>query len=146
MLQAVPQLLDVGVQARETLVCIAPVDIAEGDNVLAGKVDEVLAAHAANADAGDVQQIARRCETPSEHAAGHKGRGSTTGRRGAQEFPARQSLLFVAAGLHLVFPVFFLFLHLFSHNLSRVRLAGNIMAPLARFDDTPIWRSMLRPW
>src|SRR5947209_11634494 len=84
MLQAVPQLLDVGVQARETLVCIAPVDIAEGDNVLAGKVDEVLAAHAANADAGDVQQIARRCETPSEHAAGHKGRGSTTGRRGAR--------------------------------------------------------------
>src|SRR5439155_17094826 len=72
MLQAVPQLLDVGVQARETLVCIAPVDIAEGDNVLAGKVDEVLAAHAANADAGDVQQIARRSE---EHTSELQSRG-----------------------------------------------------------------------
>src|SRR5207244_8214846 len=104
MLQAVPQLLDVGVQARETLVCIAPVDIAEGDNVLAGTADEVLAAHAANADAGDALQISRRCESPSEHAAGHKRRGSTTGGRGAQEFTARQTLLFVAARLHLAFP------------------------------------------
>src|SRR5437667_3970101 len=116
MLQAVSQLLDVGVQALETLVRIAPVDIAEGDNVLAGKVDEVLAAHAANAHAGDVQQIAGRCETPSEHVARHKCGGCTTSCRGAQEFPARQSLLFVVAAFRLVVSVFFRFLYLFSHH------------------------------
>ena len=54
MVEAVPQLLDVGVQTLETFVRVAPVDVAEGDDVLARQVDEVLAAHAANADAGNV--------------------------------------------------------------------------------------------
>lgn len=51
---------DVCIQARKTLVRVAPVHVTEGDDVLAGEIDQVAAAHAANANAGDVQQIAGR--------------------------------------------------------------------------------------
>src|SRR5215467_15890998 len=65
--QTVAQSLDVRVEPFETLLHVAPIHVAKGDNVLARKVDEVLTAHAANADAGDVQHIAWRSESSAQN-------------------------------------------------------------------------------
>ena len=49
---------DFGVEPVETFVGVAPVDIADGDDVLVGEIDEIGVAHAADADSGDVEEIA----------------------------------------------------------------------------------------
>ena len=45
------------------------IDVAEGDDVLAHDRAGVAAAHAADADGGDVDRIARRLHAASEHVA-----------------------------------------------------------------------------
>ena len=57
----------------ETFVGVAPVDVAQRDDVLAGEVDEIGAAHAADADSGDVERIAGRSEAAAEDVAGNDG-------------------------------------------------------------------------
>ena len=74
MIQAVSQPLNIRVEALEALIGVAPVHIAQGHNVLAGKIDEVLATHAANADAGDVEHVAGRRESPPQHVSRHERR------------------------------------------------------------------------
>src|SRR5205085_11710148 len=89
-----------------------------GHNVLAGQIDKVLAAHAADTDASDVQQIARRGETSSQHVAGHKSSGSAACGDLTQKFPARQ-LLFTACSVlcRCSYLFLLLFLRFFAHEL-----------------------------
>ena len=60
---------DVGVERGERLVRVVPVDVAERDDIFAGQVDQVGAALSADADRGDVQQVARRGEAAAEDVA-----------------------------------------------------------------------------
>ncbi len=69
---------DFGVEAVEAFVGVAPIDVADGDDILVGEIDEIRAAHAADADAGDVEQIAGRRVAAAENMARHdreSGRG-----------------------------------------------------------------------
>jgi hypothetical protein len=60
-------LAHLGVERGERLAGVVPVDVAEGDDVLAGEVDQVGAPLPADADCGDVEEIARRREAAAEH-------------------------------------------------------------------------------
>ena len=60
---------DICVERGEPLVRVVPVDIAERDDILAGEVDQVGAPLAADADRGDVQEVARRGEAAAEDVA-----------------------------------------------------------------------------
>ena len=62
---------DFGIEAIETFVGVAPIDIADGDNVLVGEIDEIGVTHAADADAGDVEEIAGRRVATAEYVARH---------------------------------------------------------------------------
>src|SRR6185436_15700691 len=76
---------------------VIPVDVADGDDVLAGDGAEVVVAHAADADGGDVEQVARRCEASPEYVA-RDDEHARAGDGGAlDELPARH-----AVGLELV--------------------------------------------
>ena len=57
------------VEASERLARVVPVHVAQRDDVLAREVDQVGAALAADADRGDVEQVARRGEAAAEHVA-----------------------------------------------------------------------------
>ena len=58
---------DVGVEGGERLVRVVPIDVAQRDDVLAGEVDQVGATLSADADRGDVEQVARRREAAAEN-------------------------------------------------------------------------------
>ncbi len=95
LIDARAQVLDVGVEPIERLAGIAPVHVAQRHDVLAGEVDQVIAAHAADANAGDVQRVARRSESTPEDAPWHDGKRGTA-RGGVGQKPApRDFFLFV---------------------------------------------------
>ena len=62
---------DLGVESGEPLVGVVPVDVADRDDVLGREVDEVGAAHAADADGRDVERVARRGEAAAEDVPRH---------------------------------------------------------------------------
>src|SRR5205814_5712153 len=72
----------------EPSVGVAPVDVAQGDDILAGEIDHVAAPHPADADAGDVESVARRLESAAQHVP--RNDGQTGGREAdvGNEFPA----------------------------------------------------------
>src|ERR1700722_15989444 len=51
---------DFGAETVQAPSGVTPIDVADGDNILVGEIDEIGVAHAANANAGDVEQIAGR--------------------------------------------------------------------------------------
>src|SRR5882762_7543018 len=59
-LDALFEALDVDVEMVETFIGVTPVNVAEGDDILAGEIDQIGAAHAADADGGDGQEGAAR--------------------------------------------------------------------------------------
>ncbi len=71
--QALLLVFDVRRERVEALVRVLPVHVAQRDDVLAGHVDQVAAALTADADGGDVEQIARRRHAASEDVARHDG-------------------------------------------------------------------------
>jgi hypothetical protein len=74
------RVLDVGVEAVERLAGVVPVDVAERHDVLRCEVDQVRAPLTADADAGDVQRVARRRQPAAEDVARHD--RETRARRG----------------------------------------------------------------
>ncbi len=98
LLDARPQVRDVGVEPLEPLAGIAPVDVAEGDDILACQVDQVAAAHAADADSGDVQRIAGRRESPAEHVPRDDGECGAPCRHFREKRSPRQPIAFFTHG------------------------------------------------
>lgn len=70
MINMTLQVRNIGIQAREVLVRVVPIDIANRHDILAGQIDHVAAAHAADADASDIQQVTRRCKTATQYVPG----------------------------------------------------------------------------
>ena len=71
--------LDIDVEVVEALIGIAPVHVAKGDDVLAGEIDQIGAAHSADANSSNVQRVAGRSESATEDASGNDGARGTTG-------------------------------------------------------------------
>ncbi len=65
------QFVDIGVETVEGLSGVAPIDVAERDDVLAGEIDEIGAAHSTDTDASDVEGVAGRNEAAAEDVARH---------------------------------------------------------------------------
>ncbi len=78
IVEALLQVRDFGVEVVEAFVGVAPVDVAERHDVLAGEIDQIGAAHAADADASNVEHVARRSEAASEDVTGNDGHCCTS--------------------------------------------------------------------
>ena len=99
LIEALLQIRDFCVETVEGVAGVAPVHVAERHDILAGKIDQIGAAHAADADSGDIQQVAGRSKTATEDVSWHNGEaGGACGDVG-QKLAARD---------------FFLFAHIFS--------------------------------
>lgn len=68
----------IGIKTCEFLIGEAPVDIAERNDVLTGKINKIAATHAANADAGNVHGVAGGDETATENMAREDGEGGAS--------------------------------------------------------------------
>jgi len=93
-LDALFEALDVDVEMVETFIGVTPVNVAEGDDILAGEIDQIGAAHAADADGGDVEHIAGRSESAAENVSWNDGQCSATDGGAGQEGAARDFFLF----------------------------------------------------
>src|SRR5439155_9349083 len=78
-LDAFLQALDIEVKAIKTFVGVRPVHIAESDDVLAGEIDEIRAAHAADANGGDVERVAGRSDSAAKNVSGNNGERGAAG-------------------------------------------------------------------
>ncbi len=67
------QLLYVGIETVEGLSGIAPVNIAKSHDILRRQVDKIRSPHAADADAGNVQLVARRNKPAPKNVARNDG-------------------------------------------------------------------------
>ena len=67
----------IGIETRKLLIGVTPVHIAECNDILTGKIDEIAATHPANANAGNVHGIAGRNKTATKNMARKDGEGST---------------------------------------------------------------------
>src|SRR5437867_7979845 len=97
---ALLQALDVDIEPVEPLASIAPVHIAQGDDVLACEVDEIGAAHAADSNAGNVQRIAWRSESAAENVSGNNGARSASSGNFGEKLAARH--FFLLANRHFL--------------------------------------------
>src|SRR5260370_5395772 len=86
--------VDIGVETVEGFRGVTPIDVAERDDVLAGEIDEVGAAHATDADAGDVEGVAGRNKAAAENVTRHDGEGDGSYRRVGEQFATRDGALF----------------------------------------------------
>src|SRR5258708_9804291 len=86
-LDALAQILDIGVEPGKAFVRVAPIDIAQRDNILAGKIDDVGAAHSADTNSGDIQQIAGRSRSAAEHVPRHDRQSGTNHCRVSYKLP-----------------------------------------------------------
>ncbi|MGY3230474.1 hypothetical protein ACVWWJ_001958 [Luteibacter sp. HA06] len=81
---------EIGEHLAERLLGIAPVHVAQGDDVLAGQRADVVCAHAANAYAGNVQAIAGGCVAGSaKDMTGHDKQAGRGDGRAGEEFTTR---------------------------------------------------------
>ena len=84
------RLLELRGQVGVLPVDVAEIDVAEGHDVLAGESRQVAAAHAADADAGDVEGVARRLVAgTAEDVARHDGHAGGRGGGRLEERPTR---------------------------------------------------------
>ena len=98
IVEALLQIRDFGVEAIEALAGIAPVDVAQRHDVLACEIDQIGAAHAADAHTSDVEHVAGRSEATTHHVTGNDGHCCTSSGDVGQKFAARQ-IVFLAHGL-----------------------------------------------
>ena len=84
----------IGIETREIFVGVAPVDIAERYDILAGKIDEIAATHPTDADASDVCDVAGRNETATENMPREDGERSTSNGSLGDKVASRNSILF----------------------------------------------------
>src|SRR5260370_18574471 len=96
-LDALLQPLDFNFEAVESFIGVTPVHAAQRHDVLACEVDEIIAAHAADSDAGDVQGIARRSESATEDMPRNNGTRGAAGGDFSEEGAARDFFLFAHA-------------------------------------------------
>src|SRR6202041_41655 len=88
------------VEVIERFAGVAPIHIAKSHDILTGEIDEVGAAHAANADARDIQRVAGWNESAAKHVPGNDGDDSR-GRGGfGQKRAARDRFRRGHPGLH----------------------------------------------
>src|SRR6266700_4109073 len=91
---ALLQPLDVDVETVESFTGVTPVHVAQRNDVLACEVDQIVAAHAADADCGDVEHVAWRSESTTEHVSRNNGTGGATSGHFSQEGGPRDFFLF----------------------------------------------------
>jgi hypothetical protein len=84
----------IGIETGKFLIGEAPVNIAEGDDVLTGKIDEVAATHPANADASNVHRVARRYKTATKNIAREDSKSSTGNSSLGDKVASRNFVLF----------------------------------------------------
>ena len=84
----------IGIETCEFFIGEAPVNIAEGDDVLTGKIDEVAATHPANADASNVHGVARGYKTATKNITREDRKSSTGNSRLGDKVASRNFVLF----------------------------------------------------